>query len=119
MLMRACADCILASIVSRSAFSLRISVCTESSEVLAESASFLRRLHLRLHVGDVVGELILLLDEDDGEIVLVRRDGGVQLGLGLRELLRGGLIALVDLLAAPDDGGRGALETRVLRRPSS
>ena len=38
--MRACADCILASIVSRSAFRLRISVCTESSDVFAESASF-------------------------------------------------------------------------------
>ena len=38
--MRAWADCILASIESRSVFSLRISPCTDISDDLAESASF-------------------------------------------------------------------------------
>ena len=37
--MRACADCILASIVSRSDFRFRISFCTERREDFAESAS--------------------------------------------------------------------------------
>ena len=87
MRMRACADCILASIESRSALSLRISLCTPMSDSFALVGVLLRRVELRLHLGHVGGELVLLLDEHDGEIVLVRFERGAELGLGLREVL--------------------------------
>ena len=75
--------------VSLSALSFLISVWTPRSEVLAESASLLRRLEIALQLGDVGRERVLLLDEHDGQVVLVGLDRDVQLRLRLRQLFAG------------------------------
>ena len=73
--------------VSFSALSFLISPCTPHERGLGAVGVLLGRVEIGLQLADVGVELVLLLDQDDGQIVLVRLDRGVELGFGLRELL--------------------------------
>ena len=77
---------------------------------MAESASFIASVELRLELGHLLLELLLLLDEHEGEVVLVGRDRGVEVRVDLGQLPVLVGEPLLDLLAAPDDGGGRALQ---------
>ena len=115
ILIRACADCIFASIESRSALSFRISACTLISDGLAESASLLRRLELRLQLGDVGGRAGSSSGSarrpDRPDWSRPRRSARPRSAPAPSCRL---LEPLVDVLAPADDRRRRRLELRVL-----
>ena len=83
------------------------------SDALAPSRRPSGGLDIGFELGDLVLELVLLLDEHQRQVVLVGLDGDVQVCVDLRQLLRLRR-ELLELFAPADDRRRRLLELRVL-----